>query len=48
MFSRYIYKVTYLPTGQFYIGKRKSKEGCTPEEDFGIYYFTSACSIKNK
>lgn len=48
MFSRYIYKVTYLPTGQFYIGKRKSKEGCAPEEDFGIYYFTSACSIKNK
>lgn len=48
MFSRYIYKVTYLPTGQFYIGKRKSKDGCTPEEDFGIYYFTSACSIKNK
>lgn len=48
MFNRYIYKVTYLPTGQFYIGKRKSKEGCTPEEDFGIYYFTSASSIKNK
>ena len=48
MFSRYIYKITYLPTGQFYIGKRKSKEGCKPEEDFGIYYFTSASSIKNK
>ena len=48
MFNRYIYKITYLPTGQFYIGKRKSKEGCTPEEDFGIYYFTSAGSVKNK
>lgn len=44
MFYRYIYKVTYLPTKQFYIGKRKSRENCKPEEDFAIYYFTSASS----
>lgn len=45
---RYIYKVTYLPTGQFYIGKRKGKEDCKPEEDFGTYYFTSAVADKNR
>lgn len=44
MFYRYIYKITYLPTKQFYIGKRKAKENCKPEEDFAIYYFTSASS----
>ncbi len=42
MIIRYIYKVTYKPTNQFYIGKRKARENCSPEEDFGIYYFTSA------
>lgn len=39
---RCIYKVIYKPTNQFYIGKRKARENCSPEEDFGIYYFTSA------
>lgn len=40
----YIYKVTNIITGQFYIGQRSSYKG-TPEEDLGIHYFTSSEDI---
>lgn len=41
----YIYKVTNIITGQFYIGQRSSYKG-TPEEDLGIHYFTSSKVVK--
>src|SRR5574344_2778096 len=41
----YIYKVTNIITGQFYIGQRSSYKG-TPEEDLGIHYFTSSKIVK--
>lgn len=37
----YIYKVTNIITGEFYIGQRSSYKGA-PEEDLGIHYFTSS------
>src|SRR5574344_1908977 len=41
----YIYKVTNIITGQFYIGQRSSFEG-TPEDDLGIHYFTSSKVVR--
>ena len=41
----YIYKVTNIITGQFYIGQRSSYKG-TPEDDLGIHYFTSSKIVK--
>ena len=41
----YIYKVTNIITGQFYIGQRRSYKG-TPEDDLGIHYFTSSKIVK--
>src|SRR5574344_1552594 len=41
----YIYKVTNIITGQFYIGQRSSFDG-TPEEDLGIHYFTSSKVVR--
>src|SRR5574344_623907 len=41
----YIYKVTNIITGQFYIGQRSSYK-CTPEEDLGKHYFTSSKIVK--
>src|SRR5574344_249606 len=38
----YIYKVTNITTGQFYIGQRSAYRSGTPEEDLGIRYFTSS------
>src|SRR5574344_1646001 len=41
----YIYKITNIITGQFYIGQRSSYK-CTPEDDLGIHYFTSSKIVK--
>src|SRR5574344_2745140 len=41
----YIYKVTNIITGQFYIGQRSNYTG-TPEEDLGIHYFTSSKIVR--
>src|SRR5574344_2363687 len=41
----YIYKVTNIITGQFYIGQRSNYTG-TPEEDLGIHYFTSSKVVR--
>src|SRR5574344_1374442 len=41
----YIYKITNIITGQFYIGQRSSYK-CTPEDDLGIHYFTSSEIVK--
>src|SRR5574344_811256 len=41
----YIYKVTNIISGKFYIGQRSSYKG-TPEEDLGIHYFTSSKIVK--
>lgn len=41
----YIYKVTNIITGQFYIGQRSSYKGL-PEEDLGVRYFTSSDIVK--
>jgi hypothetical protein len=39
----YVYKITNKETGEFYIGSRVAnvKLELTPEEDFGVVYFTS-------
>src|SRR5574344_1500870 len=41
----YIYKVTNIITGQFYIGQRSSYTG-SPEDDLGIHYFTSSKIVR--
>src|SRR5574344_354191 len=41
----YIYKVTNIITGQFYIGQRSSFEG-SPEDDLGVHYFTSSKVVR--
>lgn len=41
----YIYKVTNIITGQFYIGQRSSYTG-SPEDDLGTHYFTSSKIVK--
>ena len=41
----YIYKVTNITTGQFYIGQRSSYTG-SPEDDFGVHYFTSSKVVR--
>ena len=41
----YIYKVTNIITGQFYIGQRSSYTGA-PEDDFGVHYFTSSKVVR--
>lgn len=41
----YIYKVTNIITGQFYIGQRSAYTG-EPEDDLGVHYFTSSKVIK--
>lgn len=41
----YIYKVTNIITGQFYIGQRSSYKGL-PEDDLGIRYFTSSKIVR--
>src|SRR5574344_824090 len=41
----YIYKVTNIITGQFYIGQRSSYTGA-PEDDLGVHYFTSSKVVR--
>lgn len=41
----YIYKITNIITGQFYIGQRSAYIGI-PEDDLGIHYFTSSKYVK--
>jgi hypothetical protein len=41
----YIYKVTNIITGQFYIGQRSSYTG-SPEDDLGVHYFTSSRYVR--
>src|SRR5574344_79205 len=41
----YIYKVTNIITGQFYIGQRSSYTG-SPEDDLGVHYFTSSKVVR--
>ena len=41
----YIYKVTNIITGQFYIGQRSSYVG-SPEDDLGVHYFTSSKVVR--
>src|SRR5574344_2049569 len=41
----YIYKVTNIITGQFYIGQRINYTG-SPEDDLGIHYFTSSKIVR--
>jgi hypothetical protein len=41
----YIYKVTNIITGQFYIGQRSSYTGA-PEDDLGVHYFTSSGHVR--
>ena len=41
----YIYKVTNIITGQFYIGQRSSYVG-SPEDDLGVRYFTSSRYVR--
>ena len=41
----YIYKITNIITGQFYIGQRSSYKGL-PEDDLGIRYFTSSKIVR--
>ena len=41
----YIYKVTNIITGQFYIGQRSKYIG-EPEDDLGVHYFTSSKYVK--
>src|SRR5574344_1771659 len=41
----YIYKVTNIITGQFYIGQRSNYTG-SPEDDLGIHYFTSSKIVR--
>src|SRR5574344_1794751 len=41
----YIYKVTNIITGQYYIGQRSNYTG-SPEEDLGKHYFTSSKVVK--
>ena len=42
----YIYKVTNIITGEFYIGQRSAYRSGTPEEDLGVHYFTSSKIVK--
>ena len=42
----YIYKVTNIITGQFYIGQRSSYIG-SPEDDSGAHYFTSSRYVRS-
>ena len=42
----YIYKVTNITTGEFYIGQRSAYRCGTPEDDLGIHYFTSSKIVK--
>src|SRR5574344_1467829 len=41
----YIYKVTNIITGEFYIGQRSSYKGL-PEDDLGFHYFTSSKIVR--
>ena len=41
----YIYKVTNIITGEFYIGQRSSYTG-SPEDDLGVHYFTSSKVVR--
>ena len=43
--SGYIYKVTNIITGQFYIGQRSNYTGA-PEDDLGFHYFTSSKIVR--
>ena len=42
----YIYKVTNITTGEFYIGQRSAYRSGTPEDDLGFHYFTSSKIVK--
>lgn len=46
----YVYKLTCLPTGEFYYGFRKAhiKNNRLPEDDLLIYYFSSSNIVKNR
>lgn len=47
MVTPYVYKLTDLVTGEFYIGVRYANKSF-PEDDLGIRYFTSSALIKQR